>query len=99
MPRGRRAASENAVSVVKATTAAQEAISNNPQVQHLLDRLTPIEMDGLFKTLMLKNRKQTKDEALVVASLLETQLNVIGLRGLAADVASIQVRLREFEIK
>ena len=83
MPRGKR----TAMSVV------------SPQVEEISKRLTPVEMAQAVQTMLLSTRKKTKDEALVIASLLQTQLMVMGLRGLAADVANIQSRLRDFDIE
>jgi hypothetical protein len=109
MPRGKR--KENAVSVVNATTAARDANDaadaarervirkHDPQVEGLLDRLTPVELDSLYKTMLLKNRKQTREDALVIASLLETQLKIVGLPIEAANVSDIQGMLRDLVIK
>lgn len=68
-------------------------------VQDVLDRLTVAEMDDLYHTMIRKERKRTKSDAILIADLLESQLKIVGLRDQATVVADIKKILLDLEIK
>lgn len=67
----------------------------NAQITELFDQLSAKERTDLLAGLKRLNQRRTADDALMTASLLESQLNLLGLKEYAERVANIQEHIQD----
>jgi hypothetical protein len=67
----------------------------NAQITELFDRLSAKERTDLLAGLKRLDQRRSAEDALMTASLLESQLKLLGLREYAERVADIQEHIRD----
>lgn len=67
----------------------------NAQITELFDRLSAKERTDLLAGLKRLDQRRSAEDALMTASLLESQLKLLGLREYAEMVVHIQEQIRD----